>query len=34
MTGLFDQTFWKMALAFTAGLLIAGVLGGIIARTV
>ena len=29
---MFDQTFWKMALAFTAGLLIAGVLGGLIGK--
>lgn len=32
MTGFFDQTFWKMALAFTAGLIIAGVVGGIVSR--
>lgn len=31
---MFDQSFWKLALAFTAGLLIAGVVGGIISRAV
>lgn len=29
---MFDQQFWKMALAFTAGLVIAGLLGGVISR--